>query len=259
MYVSGGEKPPKSGGEPNQGEPRTKKCLRNAGPLSWLMAKTVGGDQCAALLVAAVDEFEQQVGVAVGIGQVADLVDDQQARGGVVAQAAAQGRVTVDGGQFAEQLACGGEQHGGPVDEGLVGDVARQHRLADAAGPDEYAVGGLLEEVEGHQRLDGGAVDARGPAPVEVAQRLEAPDVRLLQAALQAAAGPLPLLPAQQLGDPGFGGDLLPMGQQAMEAQGLGALAQGFNRVHGRPPQVDRRLVARPRVGRRCRAGGVGR
>ena len=39
--VSGGEKPPKSGGEPNQGEPRTKKGLRNAGPLSWLMAKTM--------------------------------------------------------------------------------------------------------------------------------------------------------------------------------------------------------------------------
>ena len=39
--VSGGEKPPKSGGEPNQGEPQTKKGLRNAGPLSWLMAKTM--------------------------------------------------------------------------------------------------------------------------------------------------------------------------------------------------------------------------
>ena len=38
--VSGGEKPPKSGGEPNHGESQTKKGLRNAGPLSWLMAKT---------------------------------------------------------------------------------------------------------------------------------------------------------------------------------------------------------------------------
>ncbi len=39
-FVSGGEKPPKSGGEPNHGESQTKKGLRNAGPLSWLMAKT---------------------------------------------------------------------------------------------------------------------------------------------------------------------------------------------------------------------------
>ncbi len=63
----------------------------------------VGGDQGAFGLVAAADQFEQQVGVAVGVGEIADLVDDQQVRGGVVAESAAQGGIAVEGGQFAEQ------------------------------------------------------------------------------------------------------------------------------------------------------------
>jgi hypothetical protein len=36
----------------------------------------VGGDDGGVALVAPADEFEEQVGVAVGVGQVADLVDD---------------------------------------------------------------------------------------------------------------------------------------------------------------------------------------
>ena len=39
----------------------------------------VGREQCALLLVAAVDQLEQQIGMTIGIGEVADLVDDQQA------------------------------------------------------------------------------------------------------------------------------------------------------------------------------------
>ena len=35
----------------------------------------VGGNQGGLLFVAAADEFEQQVGVAVGVGQVADLIE----------------------------------------------------------------------------------------------------------------------------------------------------------------------------------------
>ena len=36
------------------------------------------------VLVAATDQFEQQVGMAVGIGEIADLVDDQKVGAGVV-------------------------------------------------------------------------------------------------------------------------------------------------------------------------------
>src|SRR5271166_4609353 len=63
----------------------------------------------------------------------------------------------------------------------LPSDVLRQGRLADAVGTDDDDIGGLLEEVERHQRLDGGSVAALGPVPVEVAQRLEAADMSGLQ------------------------------------------------------------------------------
>jgi hypothetical protein len=37
------------------------------------------------VLVPAADEFEQQVGVAIGIGEIADLVDHQKTGAGIVA------------------------------------------------------------------------------------------------------------------------------------------------------------------------------
>jgi hypothetical protein len=39
--------------------------------------RLVGGYQRAFLLVPTVDQFEQQVGMAVRVGQVADFIDDQ--------------------------------------------------------------------------------------------------------------------------------------------------------------------------------------
>jgi len=49
--------------------------------------RAVGGDEGGLGLVAARDDLEEQVGVAVGVAEIADLVDDQQARAGVDAQA----------------------------------------------------------------------------------------------------------------------------------------------------------------------------
>jgi hypothetical protein len=56
------------------------------------------------LFVAAADELEEQIGVAVGIGEVADLVDDQQARRRIVAQTPPQGRVAVEGGKVSPSI-----------------------------------------------------------------------------------------------------------------------------------------------------------
>ena len=39
---------------------------------------------CGDVLVATADEFEQQVGMAVGIGEVSDFVDQKECRRGVV-------------------------------------------------------------------------------------------------------------------------------------------------------------------------------
>jgi len=72
------------------------------------------------------------------------------------------------------------------------------HRLADAVRPDEHDVGGIVEELERHQRVDGGAVATLGPGPVEVAERLEAADMGGAQSSLQAASGALLFLPTEQ-------------------------------------------------------------
>ena len=47
--------------------------------LAPLGERAVGGDERALALVAAADELEQQVGVAVGIGEVSDLVESCRA------------------------------------------------------------------------------------------------------------------------------------------------------------------------------------
>ena len=54
--------------------------------------------------------------MSVGVGEIADLVDDQEHGGGVVAEAMAQGRGAVDRRQISQQLAGAGEQgRGGPA------------------------------------------------------------------------------------------------------------------------------------------------
>ena len=72
-----------------------------------------------------------------------------------MAQAAAQRGIAVERAEVAEQLAGAGEQDRVAVDQRLMGDVLRQGRLADAVRTDDDDIGGLLEEVERHQRLDG--------------------------------------------------------------------------------------------------------
>jgi hypothetical protein len=57
---------------------------------------------------------------------------------------------------------------------------------------DEVAAGG--EEVEVERRLDGGAVDARGPGPIEGVHWGEAADPTAQEAAFEAAAGAFLLL-----------------------------------------------------------------
>jgi len=76
--------------------------------------------------------------------------------------------------------------------------VLGDHRLADAVGADEHDVGGVIEELERHQHIDGGAVATLGPGPVEVAERLEAADMGGAQSSLQAAAGAFVFLPTEQ-------------------------------------------------------------
>jgi hypothetical protein len=70
-----------------------------------------------------------------------------------------------------------------------VGDVARDHGLAEALRRDEDDVARTVEELEAEGGFDGIAVEALGPGPVELGHRLESADAATGDAAFEAAAG----------------------------------------------------------------------
>jgi hypothetical protein len=79
------------------------------------------------------------------------------------------------------------EQRAVAVEQRLVGEVSGDHGFADAIGPDEDDVGGLIDEAELHHVGHGHTVAAGWPVPVEVGQRLEAAKVGGTLTALQSA------------------------------------------------------------------------
>jgi hypothetical protein len=112
----------------------------------------VGGDEDGLGVVAAGDELKEQVGVAVVIGEVADLIEGKQLKRGVTAEPALQGGGTVLCGEVVEELAGSDEASGGAPDDGLVDEILGDHRFADAIGPDQDDVGGGLDPVESEDR-----------------------------------------------------------------------------------------------------------
>ena len=100
--------------------------------------------------------------------------------------------------------------------------------LPTPLGADQDDVGGLVEELQAHEVLDGHAVATPGPVPVEVGERLELPEAGVGEAALEAAGAPLLLFPGDQLGEPVALRDLAPMGEQAVQAERAGAVHEGL-------------------------------
>jgi hypothetical protein len=105
--------------------------------------------------------------------------------------------------------------------DGLVGDVFENHRLADAIGSDEHGIMAGLEEAEGEELVDGFAVDALRPGPIEVGHRLEGGDARAAEAALEAPLVALALFEIEHLAKPGLVGDVLPRAHQPEEPEAL--------------------------------------
>ena len=171
----------------------------------------VGGNDGRALLVAAGDDLEEQVGVARVVGQVAELVEDQERRTAVVAQAASERGRGVLGGQVVEHGAGGGEACGVPRQQSEVGEIFGDDGLAGGVGANEHDVGGLRNEVERAQFVDRAAVNLLRPLPVEVAKRLEGAEPREAQAAIQGAALTLALLVVDHGGQPIQGTDFIPV------------------------------------------------
>jgi hypothetical protein len=87
------------------------------------------------VLIAARDELEQQIGMAVRVGEISDLVDDQERRVDVVAQPAPQRGIAIECGKVAQQLTRGGKQHGVAVGDGLMGNILRRRSRARRTAP----------------------------------------------------------------------------------------------------------------------------
>jgi len=165
--------------------------------------------------------------MAVGVGEVSDFVDDQEVLPGVEAQPALKQGVGVEGGEFAEHAGGGCEAHGMAFEDGAVGDIGGDGGLADAIGSDQDEVGGLVEEVEGHEVLDGHAVASPWPVPVEVGERLELSEAGVGEASLEASGAPFFLLPRDQGREPVAFCDLVPVGEEAVQSERAGTVDEG--------------------------------
>ncbi len=121
------------------------------------------------------------------VGEVADLVDAQELWLGVVGETAPPQFWGIDL-QVVEDLGGGAEEDGEAVEDGLVGDVLGDHGLAQSVGAEQDEVVALADEIEGERALEGFAVDALGPVPVEIGHGLEATQAGALEATFEAAA-----------------------------------------------------------------------
>ena len=191
----------------------------------------VGGEHDRAALIATRDDLEEQVGIAVVVGQVSHLIDTQEVRAGEASQAPGQRRIGVLGGEFVEHVGGVDEACGMAAKHGLMGEVLGQHGLAQAVGSDEHDVGRLIEEGEGEQLLDEGAVDIGGPVPVEVGERFEGANLGIVEAPFEATPGALVLFDVDELLQPGLSEGGVVLGEQAMLSPTLDCIS---------PPRVAR-------------------
>ena len=141
----------------------------------------VGGDDRRALLVARRYQLEQQVRARAADVEVAELVDDQQPRVGVVLEplledAARRGVLKV-----LDEPGAVHEPDLAPRPDRLDAQRDGEMRLAHAGASHEQDVLGPLHEPEGRELLDLGARDRRLEVPVEVRQPLDVgnPDDRM--------------------------------------------------------------------------------
>ena len=164
----------------------------------------VGGDEHRQGEIPAGDDLEEEVGIAVVVGEVSDLVDGEELRSGEATQPPGQGGVGVLGGEFVEHVRGGGEACGEAVEHAMVEEVFHQRGFPDAVRSDEDDVGGIVNEGQREELLDEGAVDALGPGPVEVGDGLEGADARVGEAAFEGAALAFAVLDVDDALDPGF-------------------------------------------------------
>ena len=171
----------------------------------------VGGDDRRALLVARRYQLEQQVRARAADVEVAELVDDQQPRVGVVLEPLLEDAARRGVLQVLDEPGAVHEPDLAPRPDRLDAQRDGEVRLAHAGAPHEQDVLGPLDEPQGRELLDLGARDRRLEVPVEVRQPLDVGE---------------PRRPYALVGDPDLpGGDL--GARHLLEGGGEAPLARG--------------------------------
>ena len=161
--------------------------VEDAGPL---LVDAVGRNGDAAAFVAVADDLEEDVGAELVDGQIAKLVDTQQLGAEVAVQGALDAAACGGcGGDGVDDVDGAGEEHRVCAQAGGVAQGGEQMGLSEAGRRNEDGVAVLGEPMQLEQVLDLGAVDLGGPVPVELFERLEHGETRVLDAALHAAIG----------------------------------------------------------------------
>lgn len=138
----------------------------------------VGGDDRRALLVARRYQLEQQVRARAADVEVAELVDDQQPRVGVVLEPLLEDAARRGVLQVLDEPGAVHEPDLAPRPDGLDAQRDGEVRLAHAGAPHEQDVLGPLDEPQGRELLDLCARDRRLEVPVEVRQPLDVGEPR---------------------------------------------------------------------------------
>ena len=127
--------------------------------LAPLAEGLVGGEQDAAAFVAGGDELEEQGGAEFVEREVAELVDDEQLRCELDAQAALESAFLVRDAEVFEESVHAGEVHAVAVLDGLNADGHGEMRLPDSGRSEQDEVVGVRHEAEAGELHDLLAVD----------------------------------------------------------------------------------------------------
>ena len=133
----------------------------------------VGGEDHGALLVAGVDELEEQVAAAGNDRQVADLVDDQERCAAEIAQALPELPFALGGGQRGDDVGQSGEVDALAGLDRLDGERGGQVALAGAGRAEQMHDLGTVDEGQLGQGEDAVAIERGLEGEVEAGERLD--------------------------------------------------------------------------------------
>lgn len=133
----------------------------------------VGGEDHGALLIAGVDEQEEQIAAAGHDWQVADLVHDETRGAAEVAYALAQRALLLGLGERGDDVGARREGDAAPSLDGLDGERCREMTLAGAGRSEQMDDLGPVDELQLGQRQDPIAIERGLEVEVEAGKRLD--------------------------------------------------------------------------------------